>query len=669
MKNNAPVRFRCSLYRHSVTDDTYNVSKEVVLTPWRVPSGLIGPVELLVDPTSPGKYTLHPQSKQKLAELGYAPRGESNGPCLSASEEDVKLPELEEGFFEVEEIVERRLCKTALGYEYKVRFKGYGPDDDMWLPSSSFNRSIYFETTSKYGRKRRHTLEPGETPDQPLRAKRCKKDSVPSEMQDQRKKEKPRRVEVNKQDGDLSDEGRRGSVQRLSKGRKADIPKKKKKLASNKGLAFRLNLKAVSKQKRQSRTSTSGSDSDVISSSLKKARVLKESSDEEGEKQQVPNVIVEDELCDERIISDSTNDGTLLWSINNDTVIHDLLGRDDNFQTPRRFLAQSFPIPVDSSLTDHNIVSTSDLVISDPLKMSCLPPLTAVEEAEKILREQRARKQTRQAVVFVKYGTFNAEGLRVLRRYHRLKELEQEVEFEKKWLDTAFGKRTREEKAQVTAALLDRKNLQGEYVARSLCGEYKITSQELSRLCGERHLSDETINFLMAMYCTRANQEKGKDAFLFFPSYLSENVLKSVVRKICKSNKMSQLELMFLPVHMPDHWGLAVFNIKQVMVRFDDGYHLPVSDAQKKNVLALLETCFCETGDSTFLSRNWGVARFQVPMPDQTTHSGRGHGSCGVAVVKCVQDLCKERDDFDWSYADVHHIRAEFMVEIVTFGS
>ncbi|KAJ7328558.1 hypothetical protein OS493_024474 [Desmophyllum pertusum] len=71
-----------------------------------------------------------------------------------------------------------------------------------------------------------------------------------------------------------------------------------------------------------------------------------------------------------------------------------------------------------------------------------------------------------------------------------------------------------------------------------------------------------------------------------------------------------------------NHWGLAVFNIKQVMVRFDDGYHLPVSDAQKKNVLALLETCFCETGDSTFLSRNWGVGRFQVPMPDQTPIPG-----------------------------------------------
>ena len=81
LKRNAPVRFRCSLYTHSVSENTYNVSREVVLTPWKVPSSLIGPVELLVNPNTPGKYSLHPQSEEKLAELSYICRGESgNGP-------------------------------------------------------------------------------------------------------------------------------------------------------------------------------------------------------------------------------------------------------------------------------------------------------------------------------------------------------------------------------------------------------------------------------------------------------------------------------------------------------------------------------------------------------------------------------------------------------------
>ena len=45
---------------------------------------------------------------------------------------------LEEEFFEVEEVLRRRLSKDGLCYDYKVRFKGYGPEDDMWLPASFF---------------------------------------------------------------------------------------------------------------------------------------------------------------------------------------------------------------------------------------------------------------------------------------------------------------------------------------------------------------------------------------------------------------------------------------------------------------------------------------------------------------------------------------------------
>lgn len=143
---------------------------------------------MLVDPDIPGKYSLHPQSEEKLAELGYICRGESgNGSSRNTNEEDLQLPDLEEGIFEVEDILERRLCKSTLTYEYKVRFKGYGAAEDMWLPSSSFNRPIHFETTSKYGRKRRHKVEPEENLEQPLCAKR-KKDTT-SDIEEQTKKE------------------------------------------------------------------------------------------------------------------------------------------------------------------------------------------------------------------------------------------------------------------------------------------------------------------------------------------------------------------------------------------------------------------------------------------------------------------------------------------------
>ena len=58
----------------------------------------------------------------------------------------------------MEEVLERRLNKD-MTYEFKVRFKGYGPDDDMWLPASAFKRSVAFESTSRFGRKRKHKTE------------------------------------------------------------------------------------------------------------------------------------------------------------------------------------------------------------------------------------------------------------------------------------------------------------------------------------------------------------------------------------------------------------------------------------------------------------------------------------------------------------------------------
>ena len=35
----------------------------------------------------------------------------------------------------------------------------------MWLPSSFFNRTFQFESTSKFGRQRKHNLDPENVPD------------------------------------------------------------------------------------------------------------------------------------------------------------------------------------------------------------------------------------------------------------------------------------------------------------------------------------------------------------------------------------------------------------------------------------------------------------------------------------------------------------------------
>jgi len=52
-------------------------------------------------------------------------------------------------FYEVEKIIDVHLHRKYHSQEYKVQFKGYGPDDDMWLPRSSFQELVQFQ---KFGR-------------------------------------------------------------------------------------------------------------------------------------------------------------------------------------------------------------------------------------------------------------------------------------------------------------------------------------------------------------------------------------------------------------------------------------------------------------------------------------------------------------------------------------
>jgi len=65
-----------------------------------------------------------------------------------------EIPDTEDDskFYEVEWIIDVRLNWQYYSEEYKVRFRGYGSDDDMWIPSSAFREPVQFQTVSKRGR-------------------------------------------------------------------------------------------------------------------------------------------------------------------------------------------------------------------------------------------------------------------------------------------------------------------------------------------------------------------------------------------------------------------------------------------------------------------------------------------------------------------------------------
>lgn len=105
LKENLPVRLRCSPYDCEINEQ-YKVRKEIILTPWRSPSGVLGPVELL-PVYCHGHYVLHEDSKRRLQELGYVPIGEKKAVISPQKDEHMFFgEELEEGYYEVEEVLE-----------------------------------------------------------------------------------------------------------------------------------------------------------------------------------------------------------------------------------------------------------------------------------------------------------------------------------------------------------------------------------------------------------------------------------------------------------------------------------------------------------------------------------------------------------------------------------
>ena len=63
---------------------------------------------------------------------------------------------LPKGYFEVEDILQERICPKTHEREYLVKYKGYGEEDNEWLPGSTFLGPVAFQTKSRSGRIRKH---------------------------------------------------------------------------------------------------------------------------------------------------------------------------------------------------------------------------------------------------------------------------------------------------------------------------------------------------------------------------------------------------------------------------------------------------------------------------------------------------------------------------------
>ena len=395
------------------------------LTKCKSSSAILGAVELILYwEDTPGCYKLHNTSSKHLRKMEYVCRVELGTDSASSEtvvEDPIDENQLPDDFYEIEDVVEQRLSHKTLTYEHRVRFKGYSSEDDMWLPASYFNRAINFESLSKFGRKRKHKIDPDAA---------------------QELANKKRKTSINKE--------KQGLATAKSANRKKRTAKSEKKLEErNKGKAFRSTLPP----KLDPNSATSKTSGLLKSGNRKKLT--------ETKKDVMSVIDVEDNPSDEIPLDFG--------------LLSEVLRQDDNFRYPRRLLAEaSFP-NVNATLTSYTVGSSGSAMM-EPITVKELPPQSVLND----IKKEFATSQNVASQLVVKinsFGDFNKDGIRILERYHRLKRLRAEVSFEKKWIKTVFKKNPFKE---VTHALLNRWKLESSYLASY--GSYRITSQELSLL-------------------------------------------------------------------------------------------------------------------------------------------------------------------------------------------
>ena len=219
-----------------------------------------------------------------------------------------------------------------------------------------------------------------------------------------------------------------------------------------------------------------------------------------------PNTVLASEIVEVDNLSSDEDWGT------EESILRDVSRRDDRFCNSRRTLGYATFPEVDATIQMCSTLNGHD--VADPLKVTRLPPFSLIEQAGKDCREATSPGFI---VHFQSLGNFDRRGIRILHRFHQLRQLRNEVQYEEKWLPQAFSNIEDSVRDEVTYALLDRVNEEEKHL---VCyKDYRVTSQELSVLCGERYLSDEIINLLIQRYCDRANEKQHSCRFILLPSF------------------------------------------------------------------------------------------------------------------------------------------------------
>ena len=244
------------------------------------------------------------------------------------------------------------------------------------------------------------------------------------------------------------------------------------------------------------------------------------------------------------------------------SVLRDLCLREDDFATPRQYLAEVQLPLVDQNIqvfTIKHVSSELDDHPCDPLTVDRVVVTESMKEPVKT-KNKEGNEEFNFTVQCASYG-FTQEGVRIQSRFDTLRRVKREVQEEERWLDGACGRLSAKEKTTVKEALLDRWNLNGQLLVQYK--GFNVMLQELSVLCCERYLTDEINSVLTIKSCDAANARLERDVFAMLSSDTSKHLRESVVFNLSANIDMSTVEMIFLPMLLHgNHWGLLVFNVR-----------------------------------------------------------------------------------------------------------
>jgi sentrin-specific protease 1 len=247
-----------------------------------------------------------------------------------------------------------------------------------------------------------------------------------------------------------------------------------------------------------------------------------------------------------------------------------------------------------------------------------------------------------------------------LKRIQLAKEEERKKELAKKAQASAeedFKPLTPEDEELVRSALKG-----GDLDIVSAESNLELERKDLRRLQHTEWLNDEVVNFYMNVVLTRRSKELGNKCHFFnsffYPLLSSGGGYNySRVQKWTKTIDIFALDKILVPIHLGNHWCLAVVNFSEKRFEYYDSL-----GGENKKCLERLER-YVKDEYKTKHNGEFDTSQWEFHTPLDIPHQQNGY-DCGVFMCKFA-DYSSKNKPFNFSQNHMKYFRHRMILEIM----